>query len=1209
MVKLKARFCWEHQTDNRPWEECYVPCPDDCVLSEWGRWSQCPDPCDPNQLGPAVRIRTRRILAYSGTGPQAIPCPNPSTLRESEACRAPLECSVFVWRTSAWARCSTAPDPPGPDAPRPAYGQCGPGTQTREVACYSSDGLRVMEGRVQDNGDAHVCNGVKQGCVLAPVLFSLLLSAILTDALSETGVGLGIRCEERVKPASIQKCNVKCPDDCRVTEWSEWSDCGTPCRAFTARQLLPKQSRQRFIVKYPQHGGLSCPHVLHEERHCLHLPVCQTFFWDVTDWSDCILPPIVPLCGSGLRARNVTCRHSNMTELGLNVCLDQLSSLPTLVEPCYVACPSECQLSHWEPWGRCVQGCQGKRFRWRKLKGASKTNPECKNQNKYQLDEHEDCVCDSLRPVVIGEWSDCILQPPDEVGAKFAQMSLKSLQLRTTNDSGAVVAPDQAYCGTGVRFKAISCQTSARDMESAASCSASEYQEEECVLPCPIDCQMTPWSVWSTCSVSCGSGIQQRFRSIQTLPQNGGRKCPSLYGYTKESQSRVCTAKCQHHTWRADDWGPCLPHGEAVCGPGTHTRTVGCFAASASSLTLTLVDSTFCPRRDRPDNVQDCSLPCPGDCVLSHWTDWSLCSQDCSLPCPGDCVLSHWTDWSLCSQDCSLPCPGDCVLSHWTDWSLCSQVCVGVWCTVVYRVVLYCVVLWCTDRDRPDNVQDCSLSCPGDCVLSHWTDWSLCSQPCNGQQTQTRSRFVLRYAGQYSSSDCSSALQDVRVCIRGDNCFEYSWELSDWTTCLINDGSAVCGVGHKERYALCRNDGGQRVEDYRCSELFGPMTERLVVSCEIPCDNDCLLSDWSDWTLCSVACGLGVTIRYRTTVQAPIGNGRKCPSNMEEKRPCFKQGCYQWQVTPWSACRTQTGVCGSGLQVRNVSCVGEDGFPVNSSRCPHDTEKLILKTRRACHVPCPGECRLSPWSAWSLCYISCQDFEQGYRTGVTSRSRAVLAHPSPGNRPCADTLWEDRACQTDLCLTFGWDANAWSRAEHRAVVCRRSDGLAVQGLVVVLVIVRGLVVVLVIVIGLVVVLVIVRGLVVVLVIVRGLLVVLVIVRGLVVVLVIVRGLVVVLVIVRGLVVVLVIVRGLVVVLVIVRGLVVVLVIVRGLVVVLVIVRGLVVVLVIVRRLVVVLVIVRGLVMVFVIVRGLVVVLVIVRGLVVVLAIVSGWWCW
>ena len=66
-----------------------------------------------------------------------IPCPNPSTLRESEQCSAPLECAVYVWKTSAWGLCSVLD--PGT--------KCGRGTQRREVACYSSKGLRVVEGR------------------------------------------------------------------------------------------------------------------------------------------------------------------------------------------------------------------------------------------------------------------------------------------------------------------------------------------------------------------------------------------------------------------------------------------------------------------------------------------------------------------------------------------------------------------------------------------------------------------------------------------------------------------------------------------------------------------------------------------------------------------------------------------------------------------------------------------------------------------------------------------------------------------------------------------------------------------------------------------------------------------------------------------------------------------------------------------------------
>ena len=53
-----------------------------------------------------------------------------------------------------------------------------------------------MFARVQDNGEISqpfpVSNGVKQGCVLAPTLFSIMFSAMQTDAFRDTDVGIGI---------------------------------------------------------------------------------------------------------------------------------------------------------------------------------------------------------------------------------------------------------------------------------------------------------------------------------------------------------------------------------------------------------------------------------------------------------------------------------------------------------------------------------------------------------------------------------------------------------------------------------------------------------------------------------------------------------------------------------------------------------------------------------------------------------------------------------------------------------------------------------------------------------------------------------------------------------------------------------------------------------------------------------------------------------
>ncbi|XP_055883508.1 uncharacterized protein LOC129925936 [Biomphalaria glabrata] len=54
-----------------------------------------------------------------------------------------------------------------------------------------------MQARVQDSGDYSkpfpVSNGVKQGCVLAPTLFSIIFTAMPKDAFCTESIGAGLR--------------------------------------------------------------------------------------------------------------------------------------------------------------------------------------------------------------------------------------------------------------------------------------------------------------------------------------------------------------------------------------------------------------------------------------------------------------------------------------------------------------------------------------------------------------------------------------------------------------------------------------------------------------------------------------------------------------------------------------------------------------------------------------------------------------------------------------------------------------------------------------------------------------------------------------------------------------------------------------------------------------------------------------------------------
>ena len=94
-----------------------------------------------------------------------------------------------------------------------------------------------MQARVQDNGESSqpfpVTNGVKQGCVLAPTLFSLMFSAMLTDAFSDGDLGVGIRYRTDGKLFNLRRLQAKTKvhtgtineflfaDDCALNATSE----------------------------------------------------------------------------------------------------------------------------------------------------------------------------------------------------------------------------------------------------------------------------------------------------------------------------------------------------------------------------------------------------------------------------------------------------------------------------------------------------------------------------------------------------------------------------------------------------------------------------------------------------------------------------------------------------------------------------------------------------------------------------------------------------------------------------------------------------------------------------------------------------------------------------------------------------------------------------------------------------------------------------
>ena len=70
-----------------------------------------------------------------------------------------------------------------------------------------------MQARVQNDGEYSgpfpVTNGVKQGCVMVPTLFSMMFSAMLTDAFQEVDAGFPIRYRFYCKLLNLRRLQAK----------------------------------------------------------------------------------------------------------------------------------------------------------------------------------------------------------------------------------------------------------------------------------------------------------------------------------------------------------------------------------------------------------------------------------------------------------------------------------------------------------------------------------------------------------------------------------------------------------------------------------------------------------------------------------------------------------------------------------------------------------------------------------------------------------------------------------------------------------------------------------------------------------------------------------------------------------------------------------------------------------------------------------------
>ncbi|XP_067847556.1 papilin-like [Heptranchias perlo] len=212
---------------------------------------------------------------------------------------------------------------------------------------------------------------------------------------------------------------------------------------------------------------------------------------------------------------------------------------------------------------------------------------------------------------------------------------------------------------------------------------------------------------WSTCSVTCGGGVQTR--SVFCSLSEGSRgeavrddsECAAV---TVKPPGRQVCSLLQCATWKSGHWSEC----SVTCGEGIQTRSVSCVSPSGSQL-----PDFACPSRSKPSVAQACALNTCRAVISWYIGAWSSCSVTC-----GEGIQTRSV---LCMSQSGGQLP---------DFACSSQL-------------------------KPSAAQPCALdTCTPDVFSWHIGAWGLCSKSCNSGQ---RKRQVICY-------DQDRNHQDSRKC-------------------------------------------------------------------------------------------------------------------------------------------------------------------------------------------------------------------------------------------------------------------------------------------------------------------------------------------------------------------------------------------------------------------------------------------------------------
>lgn len=615
---------------------------------------------------------------------------------------------------------------------------------------------------------------------------------------------------ENVKPKPrLQECNM---DPCLASDgykqimpydlyhplprWEStpWTACSSSCGGGI-------QSRTVSCVEEDMQGHISSV----EEWKCMYNPKmpivqpCNIFDcpkWLAQEWSPCTVT-----CGHGLRYRVVLC----IDHRGIHTGGCSPKTKPHIKEECTVHIPC--------------------------YKIKEKLPVEAKLPWYKQAQELEETAAVSEEPSFIPEpWSSCSVS----CGAGIQQRTIKCQVLLSFAQTVADLPLDE--CEGPKPANQRTCYSGPCNGE-AVEYSPDEEEVEYGGIK-DID-ELYDWEYegFSECSESCGGGVQEAIvvcLNKQTGVAMGESLCVAIR--RPPPLLKTCNMEACPPRWEIGNWSSC----SLTCGVGLQTRDVFCshLLSREKNKTVVLVDDVC--RQPKPILVQACNrFDCPPSWYA---TEWKPCSQSCGggIQAREALCKQRLSDGSILELPetfCSSTKPATQELCHnedcppeWSlnDWSQCSVSCgegtqiQGAVCKQKVKTGEYIVVnsTLCPDSIPHQMTRSCS-SAP-------------CTRPWLGQKTnpqisglrkiyiQTKKQKKLQFVvGGYAYLLPKTSLI-LRCPVRRFRKPQIIWE-KDGKHLISSEHVTVAPHGYVKIHHLRPSDTG----DYTC--MAGPSQEHFVI--------------------------------------------------------------------------------------------------------------------------------------------------------------------------------------------------------------------------------------------------------------------------------------------------------------------------------------------------------------------------------------------